>query len=49
MIEKIQNDLMENGYAKVNNVISPVILSKVKKLMNENLISFLKKKQETKI
>ena len=45
MIEKIQNDLMENGYAKVNNVISPVILSKVKKLMNENLISFLKNKK----
>ena len=40
---------MENGYEKVNNVISRTILFKVKKLMNENLISWFKKKQETKI
>lgn len=46
MIEKIQNDLMENGYVKVNNVISREILAKVKKLMNEKLISFLKKKNK---
>ena len=46
MIEKIQNDLMENGYVKVNNVISREILAKAKKLMNENLISFLRKKNK---
>ena len=43
MIDKISNDLIENGYTKINNVVSPKTISKAKKIMNEFLIFYLKK------
>ena len=35
MIDKISNDLIKNGYTKINNVVSPKTISKAKKIHND--------------